>query len=250
MVRLDADQHLLHFGVLFVQIVRVVRCHQRDAGVLRQLHKIGQQLALLPQSVILYLQIVVALAEQIAVPQGGFLCAVVIAACQQARNFTRQTRRQRNEPFVVFLEQCLVDARFGIEPLRPRLADHGDQVAVALFVFAKQHQMIAARVQFAQLVKPAARRHVAFAADDRFYPGFFCSLIEFDRAEHGTVVGNRRRRHSLLFQVVHQSADPARAVEQAVFGMQMQMCKGHGAPPMQSTVDSRQSTAGELKIDN
>ena len=238
----DADQHLLHFGVLFAKIVRVVGGDRRDAGLFGKPHEIGNQRKLFAQAVVLHFQIEIAFAEEVAVPQGGLFGAVVIAGEQRARDLARQARRQRDQPLVVFRQQLFVDPRLGIEALRPRLADHGDQVAVALFVFAKQHQVMPLCVEPARFVEPAARGHVAFAADDRLDAGLFGSLIKLDRAEHGPVVGHCHGRHTLFLHVVHQTRDAAGAVQQAVFGMQMQMGEWHSGASFLFCVYSAQDT--------
>ena len=125
------------------------------------------------------------------------------------------------------LQEFFVDSRLCVEALCPRLTDHRDQVSVARLIFAKQHQMIPLRIQAAGLIEAAARRDIALAADDRLDAGFLRRLIEFDRTKHRPVVGDRHGAHAFLLDVVHQPGDPARAVKQAVFGMQVQVGERH-----------------------
>ena len=65
----------------------------------------------------------------------------------------------------------------------------------------------------------APGRHVELAADDRLDPGFDALLIEVDGAVHDPVVGERDRRHPQLGGLADQPVDPARAVEEGVLGV-------------------------------
>ncbi len=48
-------------------------------------------------------------------------------------------------------------------------------------------------------------------------------VVEDDRREHVAVLGDRQRRHLQLDRLVEQLLDPARAVEQRVLGVQVQV---------------------------
>jgi hypothetical protein len=51
-------------------------------------------------------------------------------------------------------------------------------------------------------------------------------VIKIDRAEEIAVIGHRHRRHFLLGDDLHQLFDIARAVEQRIIGMAMEVNKG------------------------
>ena len=65
--------------------------------------------------------------------------------------------------------------------------------------------------------------HVAFDADDRFYPGLLCLLVKLDRPEEHAVVGESHRRHAFVACCVDEIVDSAGAVKQAVVGVIMEM---------------------------
>ena len=70
---LDAEQDALHLGVIPAQIVGVVGGCHRDAGLPRQLDELGQNDSILFQAVVLQLNVVIALAEQVPIPQRCWL---------------------------------------------------------------------------------------------------------------------------------------------------------------------------------
>jgi hypothetical protein len=47
--------------------------------------------------------------------------------------------------------------------------------------------------------------------------------VKHDRRKHVAVLGDRRRRHLQLHHAVEQLLDPARAVEERVLAVQMEM---------------------------
>ncbi|MPM55657.1 hypothetical protein SDC9_102454 [bioreactor metagenome] len=85
--------------------------------------------------------------------------------------------------------------------------------------------MIIARIDPVHLVKAGARRHINFATDDRFDARFFCRTVKLHRTVHHAVVSHRHRGLPQLFQPVKQPVDAAGTIQQAVFGMQMQVGK-------------------------
>ena len=58
-------------------------------------------------------------------------------------------------------------------------------------------------------------------------PCFFAFFIEIDHAEHGAVVGDGQAFHAQLLGAGNQVADAGGSVQQAVFRMNVQMCKSH-----------------------
>lgn len=72
MVRLDADEHLLHLGILFGDIVDIVRGDERNSRLPRQLGEHRDYTPLLGQTVILNLEEEVVFAHHGAIPEGFF----------------------------------------------------------------------------------------------------------------------------------------------------------------------------------
>jgi hypothetical protein len=130
---------------------------------------------------------------------------------------------------MVLLKQFKIDARLGIEPLRPRFRHHGNQVPVAGVIFAQQHQMAMFGIEFMDAVKARALCHIDFAADNRLNAAGFCSLVKINRAVHYAVVGNGNSGHISLRSSIYQLFNAAGAVKQAVFTVHMEMDKHNGA---------------------
>ena len=70
-------------------------------------------------------------------------------------------------------------------------------------------------------------RHVGFLTDDRVDPGSFCLQVKIDRAVEHPVIGEGDRRHPGFGGVADHLRDPARAVEQAEFGMRVEVDETH-----------------------
>ena len=149
----------------------------------------------------------------------------------QARNVAREAGRQRNEPLVLLREQVHVDAGLVVvaldEPGRAEL----DEVLIALLVFAQEHQV---RVFAGDLglVKAAALGDVDLAPDDRMNARLLAGLVEVDHAVHHapwSVIARDSMPSSLARCT--SGPDAAGAVQQGVFGVQMQVRKGHARSP-------------------
>ena len=67
------------------------------------------------------------------------------------------------------------------------------------------------------------RGDVRFAANDRFDSGALRFLVKFDRAIQIAVIGHRDRGHLEFSRFFHQLFHPDRAIEQRIFGVQMQV---------------------------
>ena len=124
----------------------------------------------------------------------------------------------------MLFQQFLVHPGFGIKAFQKTRADHLDQVLVACFVFAKQHKMVVA-VDAVDLIKAGAGSNIHLTADDGFDACRNCGIVELHAAIHNAVVGDGHGGLAQLLDAVEKFVDPARAVQQAVFGMQMQMGK-------------------------
>src|ERR1700686_4845444 len=66
---------------------------------------------------------------------------------------------------------------------------------------------------------------VNLAADDRPEPGGAALEVELQGAEHVAMVGNRQRRHPVLFGFSDQIVKTDRPVKKRVLGMEMKMVK-------------------------
>ena len=227
MVGGNADQHLLNFGILPAHIVHIVGGYQGNTGFPAQAQQSGVYRLLFRNTVILQFQIVMFRTKQIAVPQGGLLCLVIIPLQQCLGNFPGQAGRQANQALMVLLQQIAVNARLKIKALRIALRHHGDQVFVTLFVLAQQDQVIVSLILYPLPIVPGAGRHIHFAADNGAYPLPLARLIKINSPIHITVIRNRKGLHSKRLCTAHQIVQTASAVQQTKLRMHMQMRKHH-----------------------
>ena len=130
---------------------------------------------------------------------------------------------QADQPSGVLRQQVLVDARLVVEPLGVAGRHQLDQVVVALARLRQQDQVVRGFAGRAALGPPIARRDVDLAAEDRIDAALPRLIVEHDRREHVAVLGDRHRRHLQLHRAVEQLLDPARAVEQRVLAVQVEM---------------------------
>ena len=164
------------------------------------------------------------MAEEVFIIERRLLGPLIIAGQDCLRHLAGEARRQADQPFVVGFEQFFVNPRFGVKAFEEAGRNHLDEVFVAGLVFAQQHQMVVA-VDAVDLVKPAAGGHIDLAADDRPDAGRLGRIVKLDTAVHDAVVGDGHSILAKLLQTRKQPVDAAGAVEQAVFGMQVQVGK-------------------------
>ena len=125
-------------------------------------------------------------------------------------------------------QQVQVDAGLDVKALDVRLADHIGQVAVACLVLAQQHQVAGLRVKLMLLVKSCTVGHIHLAADNGMDTLLLAGAVEVHRAVHDAVVGDSAGVLPHGLHQCRQVADAARAIQQTVFRMDMEVNKGHG----------------------
>ena len=224
--RLDAHEHLLGGRVLAVEVVAVVGRHQRDARLPRQRLEPGKHRALLRQAMVHDFHKVVALTEKrlhLKRIRFGFLCP---ALQKQLGQIAAQARREADQSLGMLLEQLVVDTGFVVKALGKPGADELDQVLITGLVFAQQNHM-AVFSRRAMLLKSVGA-DVHLAADDGGDALLQTGVVEVDSPVHHAMVGHGGMRKAKLPEASDQGLDAVGPVQEAVFGVQMQMGKGHG----------------------
>ena len=221
---LDAKQDALHLGIVPAQIVSIVRSRHGDARFPRQLDELGQNDGVLFKAVVLQFNVVIALAEQVTVPQRRRLGALIVTCEDSLRDLACKARRQADQALMVLLQQLFVHTGLGVKAFGKGRRDHFDQVFVARFVFAQQDQVIVA-VDLVDLIETGAGGNVDFAPDDGLDARLFGCLIKLHAAVHHAVVGAGNGGLAALLHPIHQLIDAACAVQQAVFRMDMEVNK-------------------------
>ena len=222
---LDAHEHFLGLGVLFLQVVAVVGGHQRHVHFPGQLNQPGQHQLLVADAVIHDFDIEIPLAEDILhFPHIG--PGIIPALLQkQLGQVAGQAGGQAYQPLVMLADQVVIHPGAVVIARQEALGTQMHQVLIALIVLTQEDQMavIPASGGFVQAV--AADVHLA--ADDGLDARILHGGIEVDGTVHHAVVGHGAHVHAQLLHPLHQAGDAARAVQQAVFRVQVQMCKAH-----------------------
>ena len=226
--RLDAKKHILHFGVLFAQIVGIVGDDHGKPRLPGQPLNALVYRALLINAVILKLQEKVSLAENVGQFQGVFLGPLVVLPHQALGDGTGKAGGQGNQPLVVLREQGQVHSGLAVKAMDKGLGNQITQVFIALPVLAQQHQMIGVVVLAVNPVSHAPAGNVDLAADDGLDARGLGGLIKINAAVHDPMVGDGHGGLPDLLHPIHQAVDPAGTVQQAVLRMQMQVDKTHG----------------------
>ena len=210
---LDAQQDVLHFRVLFAQIVGVVGHHQGQSQLPGKALDALIHRALLRNAVILQFQ------EEIPLPEnaGHFLCVllrgIVVFFHQVLGDCTGKARGQGDQPLMVLPEQLKVDSGLAVKAVDKGFRHQIAEVFVPRSVFTQQHQMIGVIVDPVYPVGHAPAGDVDLAADDRLDSGGFGGFIKVDAAVHHTVVGDGNGRLPQLLDPIHDAVNAARAVQ-------------------------------------
>ncbi len=129
---------------------------------------------------------------------------------------------------MILSEKLTIHPRLPVKAVRPRRRDKPHQIGIARFVFAQQHQMVILVIDPMLSVVPRARRHIRLTAENRLDPRFFGGFIKLHQPVHDPVIRYGNRRLPQLLDTCDQPVQTAGAVQQAVFTMNVQVCKRHG----------------------
>ena len=231
LAHLNGHEHVLDTRICLGQIVRVVGRHQTDVQLLGKLVQTLIDFLLQRNAVILNLEVKMLSVKNIEELLAEVIRAVHIAVRQRARNRTRQTRRQTNQTLTVLAQQLHVDTRLHIKALGEAARHHVDEVAVAGHVLAQQDEVRVPLAVNVAAVESRMRCKVHLTADDWMNALCLAGAVKVDHAVHDAVVGQRARGLTQFCNAVHQLFNAAGAVQQAVFTVDMQMCKWYQFSP-------------------
>jgi hypothetical protein len=135
-----------------------------------------------------------------------------------------QAGGEADEALRVGGEQILINTRLVVEAFEEGRGNHLDEVLVAFLVLAKQDEVVVAVAVGAGLVSLLGNVH--FATDDGLNPLGFGGVVETDGAEEVAVIGHGDGGHFLLGDDLHELIDFARAVEQRIVGVVVEVNEG------------------------
>ncbi len=225
---LDAQQDVLQLGVLGVDVVHVVGGDEARRVALGQIHQAAVDRRQLADLMRLQLKEEALRAEDLEVPVHQPLGVFRAPIRQGARDFAGQAAGGDDQAVAVSRQEIMIDARAIVETFQLGGAGKLQEISVAGVVFRQEELMEGARVELRVPVAHAPRGEVGFHAQDRLDARALGGAIEVDHAEHRAVIGQRQSRHAQFAGALHQVRDAAQAVEQRVFGMDVQVNKRHG----------------------
>ncbi len=220
--------------VFAIQVMSVVRGHERKPQLRRELADSHADLLFTGDAVILQLEPVVALAEKLGVPLGRAPCLLVLVLQQIERQFTRHAGRQADQSARVLLKGRTVDAGSAIKALDVPDRDELHQVLVAHVVAGEQNQVRVLGGGVCRFVlRPAiAEGDVSLAADDRLDAAGLGCLMEAPGAVQVAMIGEGEGRHLELGGAFDQSVQLVGAVQQRVFAVGVKVNERHGGYPL------------------
>ena len=180
---------------------------------------------LLGQAVVHELDVIVAGGEQGGVFPGRLFGLLREAPGEPDRELALEAGRHADEAAGVGGQQLFVDPRPVVEALEVALGDELAEVAVAGLVLDQEDEVVVVDVARTAglLVEPALRRDVDLAAEDGLDALGLGLFEELDGAENVAVVGHGHGGHLLLVGLADEVRHTQTAVEDAVFGMVVQM---------------------------
>ena len=178
------------------------------------------------QAVVLHFDVEV-VAEEAMEPAGQLLRLREIVAEDELAELAGGAAGEADQPVVVRFEQLLVDTGNMVETLGVGERRHLDEVLEAGLVLGQQREVVGGiATALAVTLGAPARGNVRLVADDRIESGSLAFLVELDGAEEIAVIGEGAGVHALGLDVGDELRDPARAVEEAVVGMAVEMDEG------------------------
>ncbi len=206
-------------SVLADEVVRIVRCDERQIEFARELDETGVHGVLLGNAVAHDLD-VKAVAEDLMERRRGFLRTLVVVAQQWLRAQARHAAGEHDQSAVVLLEQFHIDARLVVVALEKAFRDERNEVPVTLDVAGQKRDV---RFFAHAAVVAASRRDVGFATDDRHERMLARGVVELHRSEHDAVVGQGYPRRTLFRGPLAKRIDATRSVQKRVFAMNVEM---------------------------
>jgi len=129
-----------------------------------------------------------------------------------------------NKAIMMELEKLLIYPGLIVKSLKVALGNQLEQIVVALLIPGQQGKMVGA---FANWLSAMAigLGDINFAANDWFDTCFLSRYIKVNNTVHGPVVSDSKAVHTQLFGPGDKLRDTAHAIEQAIFGVDVEVNK-------------------------
>ncbi len=128
----------------------------------------------------------------------------------------------------MFGEEFFINAGVVVEAFQLRGRGDLEQVLITGLVLSQEQQVRGFAVFLRVVLLHRAGCHVGLQPDDGLDPGVLGGVIKLDHTEHRPVVSDGQGGHVHLFGALDQLLDITEAVEQRVFGVNVEVGEGHG----------------------
>ena len=220
--RLDAEQNVVRVGVVFAEVVAVVGGDERDVEVFFEAEEIGVDLLFELEALVLNFEEEVAAAEDVLVLRGSAARGLVVPFHQVLAELAGEAAGEADESCGVFGEIFLADARLAIEAVERGLRRDADEVAVALFVFGEDEQVVVVvALRLGAMVVLLA--DVELAAEDGLDAARLGGVEEVDGSVDVAVIGDGNGLLADVGDALHELFYVTSAIEEGVVGVQMQV---------------------------
>ncbi len=221
---LDAEERLVRERVARVEVVDVAGCHQREPGLGGERDEVRVDAQLVLDPAVLHLDVHGVAPEELDEAVEVLTCVLPAPLGERLRHATGEAARERDDALRVALEQLPVDARLVVVPLEVAERAELDQVRVPLVRLCEEGQ-----VRVALRLRLAVVRDVDLAPDERLDALLARLPAELDHTRERAVVRERDGRHLEPRCLLHESGDPARAVQDRVLRVDVQVDERDGS---------------------
>ena len=209
-----------------VAVVGVVRRHQGQGQLTRQVHGLPDHGRELGVVVVLHLQ-VVAVAEGLAVPARDPARVLASPLLQGAVQLARRAAREHDQALAVLRQQLAVDAGVVVEAVQVGLGGERYEVVPAPVVLRQQGQVRGALAGGRVPIAVALPGDVGLHAEHGVQPGRLGGLVEIDGPVEVAVIGDRDRLLAKGPRPLHERGNLGEAVQQAELRVRVQV-REHG----------------------
>ncbi len=209
--------------VVRVEVVDVAGRDEREPGLVGERDEVRVDAQLLLDAAVLHLDVLGVAAEDLYEAVEVLTRVLAASLGERLGHAAREAARERDDALRVALEQLPVDARLVVVPLEVAERAELDQVRVALVRLGEEGQ-----VRVPLRLRLAVVGDVDLAPDERLDAQLPRLPVELDDARERAVVRERDGRHLEPRGLLHESGDPARAVQDRVLRVDVQVDEGDG----------------------
>src|SRR5215213_9995683 len=214
----DAQQHVVHPGIVSRGVVGVVGSDDVQSGLLVQPYQ-----PFVHAPLIRYLQVILHLevdgVEDLRVLQYQPARFLRTPLQYPGRHLCRKTAGEADDPTPILSQHLHVDPRLVVEALKKPAGGELHEVPVAFSGPGDEREVV---VRCAAPVVPVGR-DIDLAAHQGLYASVFCLLVKLDRAIHHTVVRKREPWHPLVLRKRDEVPYTARPVEHRILRVTVQV---------------------------